>query len=194
MDTDPAPRRRPAAATREQSLTAADALFYTHGIRATSADRVIAEAGITKVTFYRHFPTKSQLVVAYLERQAEAERAWLTGLHQSDDPHGTLRALAAGIGEASCYPGFRDCAFINAAAEFADPEDPVRGAVDEHRAWTLDLFTRLAAEAGAADPGSRGRELLLLRDGGMVSGYLGAPETVAAVLASAFSAVLADQS
>ncbi|UVY84473.1 TetR/AcrR family transcriptional regulator [Brachybacterium sp. NBEC-018] len=190
MDTDPAPRRRSATATREQILTAANALFYTHGIRATSADRVIAEAGITKVTFYRHFPTKSQLVVAYLERQAEAERAWLTGLHRGDDPHGTLQALAAGIGEASCSPGFRGCAFINAAAEFADPGDPVRLAVDTHRGWTLALLTEIAAEAGAPDPAKQGRELQLLRDGAMVGGYLGTPDDVASVLASAFSAVI----
>ena len=185
-----APRRRSAAETREQILAAAGDLFYAHGIRATSADRVITEVGITKVTFSRHFPAKSQLVVAYLERQAEAERTWMTGLRRSGDPHGTLAALATQIGEASCSPGFRGCAFINAAAEFADPVDPVRVAVDAHRAWMLSLFTEVAAEAGASEPEVLGRELMLLRDGGMVGGYLGDPAGVAAVLGTAFSAVL----
>src|SRR5690606_15807499 len=114
--------------------------------RATSADRVIERVGITKVTFYRHFRTKSDLVVAYLERQAAAERAWMEGVRREGDPVGTLRALAADLGAVACRPGFRGCAFINAAAEFADPDDPARVAVAAHRRWMSDLFADLAAE------------------------------------------------
>jgi len=184
------PRRRSAADTRARILTAANELFYAQGIRATSADRVIERAGITKVTFYRHFPTKSALVVAYLEQQSQAEQAWITGLRRPGDPAATMRALADGIGEASCSPGFRGCAFLNAAAEFSEAEDPVRVAVDAHRAWMLGLFTEVSAEAGATSPETVGRELMLLRDGGMVAGYLSDPSAVARVLGAAFAAVL----
>ena len=61
--------------TRERILAAAADLFYARGLRSVSADKIIERVGITKVTFYRHFRTKDDLVVAYLERQAERERA-----------------------------------------------------------------------------------------------------------------------
>jgi len=184
--------RTSGASTRARILAAASELFYSRGIRATSADRIIEEVGITKVTFYRHFRTKSDLVVAYLQEQAEAERAWMGEARSSGDPLASLHALAAGIGAASCRPGFRGCAFINAAAEFSDADDPVRVLVDRHRAWMVGEFAAIAADAGAADPDAIGRRLMLLRDGAMVNGYLGDPERVADSLDAAFAAIVAD--
>lgn len=176
--------------TRERILESASGLFYAQGIRATSADRIIESAGITKVTFYRHFRTKSDLVVAYLEMQAAEERAWLTGLRIQGAPDRTLRELAAGIGAASCSPGFRGCAFINAAAEFADPDDPVRAVVHSQRSWMVGQFEEISKEAGASRPSEIARELMLLRDGAMVNGYVGEPSTVADALGAAFASVI----
>lgn len=178
------------ATTRARILDAANELFYTQGIRATSADRIIEQVGITKVTFYRHFHSKSDLVVAYLDAQAAAERAWMESVRRSDDPVGSLRALATDIGSVSCQPGFRGCAFINAAAEFSDPDDPVRGKVVAHRRWMLDFFADIAAEAGAHDVEAAARQLMILRDGGMVNGYLGDSASVADSLGEAFASVL----
>jgi AcrR family transcriptional regulator len=189
MHADAKPKTR--IAMRERILDATNDVFYSHGIRATSADRIIEQVGITKVTFYRHFPSKSDLVVAYLEVQAAREQAWLTGARVAGDPRATLRAIADGIGVASCSPGFRGCAFINAAAEFSDPEDPVRGVVARHRQWTLDEFTSIAAEAGLEDADAAGRRLMILRDGAMVNGYLGDAASVADALRPSFDAVLA---
>jgi len=185
-----APKGRSGAATRARILAAANDLFYADGIRATSADRIIERVGITKVTFYRHFPSKSDLVVAYLEGQGAAERAWMQSMRVSGDPAATLASIAAGIGGASCSPGFRGCAFINAAAEFSDPEDPVRAAVASHRRWMLDEFAAVAAEAGAADPAQTARQLMILRDGAMVNGYLGDAGSLAASLEAAFASVI----
>lgn len=179
-----------AAGTRSRILAAANELFYAHGIRATSADRIIEQVGITKVTFYRHFRTKSDLVVAYLEAQAAAESDWMRSVIDPGDPVGSLRALADGIGAASCRPGFRGCAFINAAAEFPDRDDPVRLAVDTHRRWMLDAFTDIATAGGVHDVSAASRQLMLLRDGAMVNGYLGESEAVADALGSGFAAVL----
>ena len=177
--------------TRARILAAAGELFYSQGIRATSADRIIEQVGITKVTFYRHFPTKSDLVVAYLEQQSAAEQAWMSSVLRQGDPTGTLRSLATDIGAASCRPGFRGCAFINAAAEFSDPADPVRIAVGAHRRWMLALFAQIATDAGVADVDATANQLLLLRDGGMVSGYLGDAESVSTSLAAAFTSIVA---
>jgi len=184
-------RPRSGSDTRARILAAASELFYAQGIRATSADRIIEDVGTTKVTFYRHFRTKSDLVVAYLEMQAAAERAFLESLRVEGDPVRSLHNVATGIGTASCLPGFRGCAFINAASEYPDPEDPVRVAVDAHRRWTLDFFAGIVRETGIKDVDSAARQLLLLRDGAMVNGYLGQPETVAASLSAAFDAVIA---
>lgn len=184
-------RSRSGPATRERILQAANEMFYSHGIRGTSADRIIAQVGITKVTFYRHFPTKSDLVVAYLQQQAAGERAWFSSMRQVEDPEGSLHAIAEGVGTASCSPGFRGCAFINAAAEFADPQDPVRAVVDEHRQWMLDEFASIATEAGASDAGLTAQQLMILRDGAMVNGYLGESASVTAALSTAFASVIA---
>jgi len=183
----PTPRR---STTRARILATATELFYANGIRATSADRIIDQAGITKVTFYRHFRSKGDLVVAYLQEQSAAEQAWVRSTLHDDDPLGSLRELATGIGAASCRPGFRGCAFINAAAEYADPADPVRAAVAEHRRWLLETFADLAARARVADVGSAAHQLMLLRDGAMVNGYLGDPESVAESLSAAFASVI----
>ena len=174
---------------RERILDAATALFYEHGIGATSADRIIEQVGITKVTFYRHFRTKADLVVAYLQRQAAGEEEAFGAVRAAGDAHEALRALAFGIGDWSCRPGFRGCPFINAAAEFPDAAHPVRAVVDAHRTWLLDLFAGIAADAGA-DAADAGRALMMLRDGAMVTGYLGDPQTVGETLHRAFLAVV----
>ena len=70
----------PAAAARDRILAAAQRLFYQQGIRATGVDRVIAEAGVTKVTFYRHFPAKNQLIAAALEQR---HQRWMQGFQQA---------------------------------------------------------------------------------------------------------------
>lgn len=189
--TGTATSRRSAGATRERILEATNRLFYEQGIRAISADRIIGEVGITKVTFYRHFHTKSDLVVAYLTQQATTEREWFQGMLRPGDPVGSLHAIAAGIGDVSCAPGFRGCAFINAAAEFSDPHDPVRTVVDEHRQWMLESFADIAVAAGTRDPQAAARQFMLARDGAMVNGYLGDPQSVAGTLRATFDSVLA---
>lgn len=182
--------RRSASATRERILATASELFYSQGIRATSADRIIDQVGVTKVTFYRHFRTKSDLVVAYLEAQGKAERAWLESIQDEGDPSAWVATLAGGIGEVSCRPGFRGCTFINAAAEYSDPEDPVRIAVAVYREWMLGYFAGLAVAAGARDVAAAAQQLQVLRDGAMIGGYLGDAQAMAAPLRAALEAVL----
>jgi len=180
------------AMTRERIVDAAAELFYAQGLRAVSADKIIEKAGITKVTFYRHFPTKDDLIVAYLERRAAWERGAVLGA--SEAAHGnadeTLRIVSEGIGNEACTAGFRGCPFINAAAEYADATHPVRQVVDSHRAWFLAMLTKLTESVGITDP-AVADELMMLRDGAMVTGYLGNAEKVSAALLSASRAVMA---
>ena len=173
-------------------LSAAARLFYAEGIRAVSADRVIAAAEVSKVTFYRHFGTKDDLVVAYLSAISATERAALdrARAEHADAPLTVLSLYADSLGDQSCRPGFRGCPFINAAAEYADPEHPVRDVVTAHRAWLTATAVDLLTAAGSPDPEAAALELVLLRDGAMVAGYAGSTDAGAA-LRRAGRAVLA---
>ena len=180
------------APVRERLIEAASELFYAQGLRAVSADRIIERVGTTKVTFYRHFRTKDDLVVAYLEGRAAIEREGVGGAvaHAGGDAETALRLMSEGLGAVACSPGFRGCPFINAAAEYADADHPVRKVVDEHRAWFRSMLQKLTASIGIDDP-TVAEELMMLRDGAMVSGYLGNAEKVSAALLSASRAVIA---
>ncbi|GAA1657834.1 TetR/AcrR family transcriptional regulator [Actinoplanes couchii] len=177
---------------RERLLDAATDLFYAQGLRAVSADRIIERVGTTKVTFYRHFRTKDDLVVAYLERRAGLER---DGIGQAvemaaGDPDKALALIAEGIGAVVCGPGYRGCPFINAAAEYPDPDSPVRRVVDTHRRWYSTLFEQIIAPLGRPDQAAVVAQLVLLRDGAMVAGYLGDPAAVADALRRGSRAII----
>ncbi|GAB2464972.1 TetR/AcrR family transcriptional regulator [Promicromonospora xylanilytica] len=177
---------------RDRLIEAANELFYAQGLRAVSVDKVIDRAGTTKVTFYRHFQSKDALIVAYLESRAELEREGVDAAiaHGDGDVDATLRLMAEGTGAAACTPGFRGCPFINAAAEYPDPDSAVRKVVDAHRAWWASAFVRLVAPLEPADPAAVADDLMLLRDGVMVAGYLGDPARIAASFLRSCQAVI----
>jgi AcrR family transcriptional regulator len=188
----PDPSAAPRIPMRARILEAATDLFYAQGLRAVSAEKIIAQVGITKVTFYRHFPTKDDLIVAYLERRAMWERDAIGQARQAaSDVPDVFRIIAEAIGAESCSPGFRGCPFINAAAEYADPDHPVRRVVDAHRRWFRQAIQDLLDEINVADSGRVADQLVMLRDGAMVSGYLSDPTVVADALYNAARAVIA---
>lgn len=152
-------------------LAVAAPRFYLEGIRAVSADAVVAEAGVTKATFYRHFPTKDDLVAAYLGTAAAVERHAVTAwrAQHPGDPLAVLAAYGDQLVEQSCGAGFRGCPFLNALAEYPDADHPVRRVVDEHRAWLRETCRELLAELGVADPELTALQLVMLRDGAMAA-------------------------
>lgn len=177
---------------RERLIEAANELFYAQGLRAVSVDKVIERAGTTKVTFYRHFQSKDDLIVAYLESRAELERNGVDAAiaHGAGDVDVSLGLMADHTGAAACSPGFRGCPFINAAAEYPDRDSAIRKLVDAHRDWWTSAFERLVAPLGLADPAAIADDLMLLRDGIMVAGYLGEPTKVAASFLRSCQAVI----
>lgn len=182
------------SAVRDRILDAATRRFYASGIRSVSADRLIADAAISKVTFYRHFRSKDDLVEAYLARIAAQERGRVERKREvhPGNPAAVLRWYATEVGAASCTPTFRSCPFINAAAEYPDPDHPARRVVEAHRAWLRAQAVDLLRQLGTGDPEGTADILMMLRDGAMISGYLdGAPQSVAARLLEAGQAVLA---
>ncbi|MBC2866361.1 TetR/AcrR family transcriptional regulator [Streptomyces mexicanus] len=164
---------------RSRLLTTATRIFYAEGIHSVGVDRIVAEARVTRATLYRHFTGKEDLVLAYLDQadrdlRAQAEAAQAGEESAADKVRAICRTITAGIRS----PGFRGCAFLNAAAEYPDPDHPVHRAVLAHRQWFLDTVTGLLAQMGNAPAGPSGRHLVMLRDGAMASGCLSDPELV----------------
>lgn len=181
-----------ASVARDRLLRTASALFYAEGVRAVGVDRVVGEASVTRATFYRHFPGKDDLVVAYLEATDRAVR------EQVGEPPreraaavAWLRALTGELGRRVCGPGFRGCPFINAAAEYPDPGSTVRGAVREHRRWLESSVAAAFAAADHPDPAAAARRWMTLRDGAMVGGYLEDPAAASVTFADGLSDLLA---
>lgn len=164
---------------RSRLLGTATRLFYLEGLHSVGIDRIVAEAKVTRATLYRHFPSKDELVVAYLRGADQAirdraEKAAGSGRPPAD----ALRAIARSIAEDIESPGFRGCAFLNAAAEYPDPEHPVHKAVLAHREWFLRTVTDLLARTGRSPAEPAGRHFVMLRDGAMAAGCLSDPAAV----------------
>lgn len=176
---------------RERILASATQLFDAASLRSISADKVIAGAGTTKATFYRHFPTKDDLVVAYLDVQlAHLQSAVEEQRVASDDGGALLKWLAEANGEAACRPGFRGCAFLNAAAEYPADGNVVRAAVERYRAWLHGVVTEALRDLGVETPDDIADQLIMLRDGAMAHGFMGNPESVTSALIAAGSAIV----
>lgn len=172
---------RPSAA-RERIVETAFALFYARGIRGVGVDLIIAESGVAKATFYKHFPAKEDLVVAYLDR---VDGIWSRQLHDAaaaagPRPADQLVGLFDALENSCGQEGYRGCAFINAAAE-SRPGTPVHERTLAHKAAVLQWVRRLAVDAGAPDPDTLARSITLLLDGGLASGVLDANPEAAAI-------------
>ena len=161
---------------RSRLLTTATRLFYVEGIRAVGIDRIVAEAKVTRATLYRHFPGKDELIVGYLREADQAIRVQIGAILAQELPAPeSLLAIAASIAEGIRSPGFRGCAFLNAAAEYPDPAHPVHQAVLTHREWFSRTITEVLARIGDAPAEPAARHFVLLRDGAMATGCLSDP-------------------
>jgi AcrR family transcriptional regulator len=172
----PPATRRPSPA-RTRILATAGRLFYNESIRSVGIHRLIEEAAVTRVTLYRHFPSKDDLVVAYLEdRAADNERAIEAMLaHHRDDPQAALRGMAEMVSANGFAQEYRGCAFINAAAEQFEPGHPVRAVAGRHRAWIIRTTARLLRELGHPAPAATAQILMMLRTGAVVGASLDDP-------------------
>lgn len=164
---------------REKLVAAASDLFYREGIHAVGVDRIIGEAGVTRATFYRHFPGKEDLVEAYLGvEDATIRGAFERAGELSDEPERLLELVIEGLADDVARLHTRGCPFINAAAEYPEADSGVRVAVDAHRDWFRGTLEALLEAAGNPDAEMAAGQLVLLRDAAMVGGYLDGWERV----------------
>jgi AcrR family transcriptional regulator len=179
---EPSPARR-------RLLDTATRLFYAGGIHAVGIDRIIAEAGVAKATFYNHFPSKDALVVAYIEEQDRLGRTAVAALAKPT-PRETIAAIVGRIGAAAVEGGYRGCPFLNAAAEYPDPAGPVRQAIDARRKWYHDALRQLLSADGDPAPAVTASLLVALSDGLLEIAYLDDAKTVPSLVEEALARLL----
>jgi AcrR family transcriptional regulator len=157
---------------RERILDTAYALFSKHGTRAVGVDRIITEAGTAKMTLYRNFASKDELIVAFL---AAREERWTRGWLQAEveqratDPADRLLAIFDVFGEWFAQPDFEGCSFINVLLELPDPAEAGHGASVQHLANIRAFLTGLAVEAGISEPDAFARQWHILMKGSIVA-------------------------
>jgi AcrR family transcriptional regulator len=185
---------RPSA--RERLLAAANELFYNEGVHTVGIDRVIEQAGVAKASLYNTFGSKDELVRAYLEgRHASVTELIMRAVERYDVPRERLLAVFEGQGDLFAQPGYHGCAFARASAE-SHPGDPAERAADAYRGGVRTLLTKLAAQAGVAEPEVLARQLHLLFDGSGQSARMdhdpGAAAAARAAAATLLDATLLD--
>lgn len=153
------------ASTRDRLIETAMTLFYQQGFHAIGLDRILDEVGVTKTTFYNHFESKDDLILAVLEyRDAREHEEWMRIIRQKggEDPRSQLLALFDLLDDWFHESGFRGCMFINAAAEFPSPNDPIHLAAAKHGHQVGRELHRLCKLAGADDADMLTKRLMLL--------------------------------
>jgi AcrR family transcriptional regulator len=161
-------------ATRERILTAAAQLFTRDGIRPTSVDNISDLAGLTKVTLYKHFRSKDELIAEVLEREENQWRAWFYDRIQTiaQKPEDRLLAAFEVLEEWFRKESFRGSPFINTAMEVTNPDHPVHKVLIRHRASNREFFRSNAEAAGFANPKQVEDSLIMLFRGAIVSALL----------------------
>ena len=162
------------SARRDHLVDTALRLFCQHGFHATGIDRILAESGVAKMTLYKHFKSKDELILAVLRRRDEQFRNWFMRAveQRAKTPRDRLLAIFDALDEWFTGKDFTGCTFINASAEFADHDDPIHAVAAEHKRLVLAYVRDLAAAAGAADPDTLARELALLVEGAIVLAHV----------------------
>jgi AcrR family transcriptional regulator len=156
---------------KDKILQTASELFYSQGVRATGVDAIAKAANTTKMSLYKYFPSKDELVIAFLRKRDEDFTTWFVGQVEgrADDPNARLLAIFDVIAEWMEIPEFRGCAFINAAAEFPVEGNPVHQVSAEFYDKFRNYIADLARQCGSTQPEGLAVQLCLLIEGAIVS-------------------------
>ncbi len=169
-----------ASARRDHLVETAERLFQRDGYRATGIDRILAESGVAKMTLYKHFPSKDDLVLAVLRGRCARWRDWMEKAvaRRATMPRDKVLAVFDVFEDWFAAPGFAGCMFLRASSEYSLLDDPVHRAAAEYHRDILAHLRQLVAEAGARRPAQLARQLMLLLIGAtaisQVNGPIGA--------------------
>jgi AcrR family transcriptional regulator len=177
-------RKEPSGSGRERVSRAAYELFSRDGVRAVGVDAVIARAGTAKMTLYRNFPSKDDLILDFLRRREQLwTREWLEAESQrrGESPREQLLAIFDVFSEWFSQPDFDGCSFLTTMIEINDPDHPVHQAAVGHLANIRGYICRLAEAAGIHDADAFARKWHILMKGSIMAAHEG--DTAAAARA-----------
>jgi AcrR family transcriptional regulator len=161
--------------TRQRLIEAALPRFYRDGFRNVGIDQILADVGISKTAFYKHFECKEDLMLAALEDQnrwlQETFRAMIRE-RGGPTPVGQLKVLLDVVEQIVETDGFQGCIFVNVAMEFPLPHDPAHLAAAQNKQAIEDIVHCIAVEAGATEPRSLAKELCLIMEGAYVTRHV----------------------
>jgi AcrR family transcriptional regulator len=178
---------------RERIVASASDLFYRQGIRAVGVEAIAEAAGTNKMTLYRHFASKDELVAEYLRRlAADAAAFWdgLEGAHPGD-PRAQLRAWLKSVEDHVSDPDQRGCALANAAVELPEKDHPARCVIEQFKIAQRERLVGLCRATGAAEPELLADELFLLLEGARVCAQSLGPQGPASRLSRMGEALIA---
>jgi len=156
--------RQSASTTRERLIDAAAMLFYENGFHAVGLDKILEEVGVTKTTFYNHFESKDDLIVNVLADRDERDMHALEGEmeRRGGTPRERILLVFDVLDEWFTDPDFKGCLFINASAQFPNPNDPVHRAAARHAENVYRSLESLCRAAGAIDAPTLAKQLCML--------------------------------
>jgi AcrR family transcriptional regulator len=175
---------------RDRILDTASELFYRDGYHAVGIDTIVARSGVAKMTLYRHFPSKDDLIAAYLERANVEYWDWLEAEIEDVEDPGKLGAAFDAIAKLAASPRCLGCTFQAAASEFPDLDHPGHRVALAHKRQALERFGELARQAGLRDPDGLASQLVLLMDGAWVAARMFGPHNHATSVAAAARALI----
>ena len=162
----------PTMSTREKLIQAGHETFYREGFLAVGLDRLLAEVGCSKQTFYNHFESKDDLIVAVID---EHHRWWSQEIRErigrvaGGDPRNQILAMIDVMDELLHSPEYRGCIYINAAVEFPQPHHPAHRSARQAKADGVALLEELAEQAGAAEPLALAQEIDMVIEGALIT-------------------------
>jgi AcrR family transcriptional regulator len=161
-----------AKGARERLLTAAYELFERYGVQAVGVDAIIERSGVARQTMYRHFGSKQDLALAFLQRREELwTQGWLAAevRRRSPDSRRRLLTIFDVFDEWFRTPDFEGCSFINVMLEHPDGRHPLHRAAADHLAGIRTFLEELAIGAGVAEPAPFARQWHILMKGSIVA-------------------------
>jgi AcrR family transcriptional regulator len=159
---------------RDHLLAVAQRMFCETGFHAVSVDAILEEAGVARMTLYKNFGSKEDLIVATLKREDRMFRQWLVGAVEGQSNHSKDRILGLfhALHDRFASDGYYGCAFIRASIEYPAPGHPIHRAAREHKEMIRSYLRGLAAEVDGADPIILSEQLYLLFEGAITASQL----------------------
>jgi len=159
---------------RDHLLSVAQRMFCTRGFHAVSVDAILEEAGVARMTLYKNFGSKEDLIVATLRREDKLFRQWLASFVEarSTRPVDRIDSLFEGLHERFTSEGYYGCAFIRASVEFPDPAHPVHRVAREHKEMIRSYIRGLLSKGNAQNALLLSEQLYLLFEGAIAASQL----------------------